>query len=92
MVKQMTIQHLAAIAAKKAASKGKNTVIFPVNPPYIPPKAGEYQSPYGRIRVKVWLDKENGKWMVKVRFLDTELQNPVISKEVATSLLEKLGK
>jgi len=88
MIKEMTVSHLAAIAARKVTFKEKKKAIFSIHPPYVPPKRGEYMTAYGRMKIRVWLDKTKGQWMVEVRF-DEELPNPVLPPEKARELLKK---
>ena len=90
MVREMSIQHLTAIAARRVASRDKKETVFPIHPPYVPPKSGEYTTPYGKVKLSAWLDKEKGKWFVRVKF-DTELENPVLSSEGA-NLLKSIKK
>jgi hypothetical protein len=92
MVKEMPVEYLAAVAAKKVASKEKKVATFEIFPPYVPPRGGTYSTAYGKIKVQVWLDKERGRWMARVKFLDTELSNPVIPPAQGRQLLEKLKK
>jgi hypothetical protein len=73
MIKEMSILHLASLAARKVASKERKEVIVRISPPYVPGfKRGTYETPYGVIKVAVWLDQQEGLWKAKVRFLDQE--------------------
>jgi hypothetical protein len=89
MLREMSINHLAAMAARRLARKRKKEDSFPIHPPYVPPPKGVYDTPYGKMKVVVWLDKERGRWMVRVKLVDTEF-NPALPREVGKELLEKL--
>jgi len=94
MIKTMTLQAVIGLAAKVSARTGEGRVVVKIRPPYVPDvKRGVYETAFGKTKIEgVWLDPFHGIWKVKVRFLDTELQNPVLKGEVTEKLKEKLKK
>jgi hypothetical protein len=72
MIKEMSILHLASLAARKVVSKEKKETTVRISAPYVPGfKNGTYETPYGVIKVAVWLDQE-GLWKAKVKFLNQQ--------------------
>jgi hypothetical protein len=100
-IREKTVEEVIALAVYKISKLsqsgggvGKAVSVY-IPPPYLPPckpyKVHRVETEYGEVKLFVRTSK-NGGWVVDVKFCQPLIFNPVIRREEAEKLKEKLKK